>query len=76
MKGDGMAENEFEEEDVEINGDEITEDTDIVFFSNDAEEILRLCDNGDIFVHGRHAESDKAVVDGLREFLKKSGYIG
>jgi hypothetical protein len=76
MKGAGMAENEYEEEDVEINDDEMTEDTDIVFFSNDAEEILRLCDNGDIFVHGHLAENDKDVVDGLREFLKKSGYIG
>jgi ABC-type polysaccharide/polyol phosphate transport system ATPase subunit len=76
MKGDGMAANEHEEEDVEINDDEMTEDTDIVFFSNDAEEILRLCDSGDIFVHGRLAENDKEVVDSLREFLKKSGYIG
>lgn len=71
-----MAKNEHEEEGMEIKDDEITEDTDIVFFSNDAEEIVRLCDNGDIFVHGRLADSDKAVVDGLREFLKKSGHIG
>ena len=76
MKGRGMADNEDEEAGMEINDDEITEDTDIVFFSNDAEEILRLCDNGDIFVHGRLAENDKDVVNGLREFLKKSGHIG
>jgi hypothetical protein len=71
-----MAENEHEDEDREIIDDEMTEDTDIVFFSNDAEEILRLCDNGDIYVHGNLVENDQDVVDGLREFLKKSGYIG
>ena len=71
-----MVENEDEEAGMEINDDEITEDTDIVFYSNDAEEILRLCDNGDIYVHGHLAENDKDVVDGLREFLKRSGYIG
>lgn len=76
MKGYGMAENENEEAGMEINDDEITEDTDIIFYSNDAEEILRLCDNGDIHVHGHLAENDKDVVDGLREFLKRSGYIG
>ncbi|MCX5900672.1 MAG: hypothetical protein NTX06_08060 [Proteobacteria bacterium] len=71
-----MAENEDEDAGMEINEDEITEDTDIIFYSNDAEEILRLCDNGDIHVHGRLAENDKDVVEGLREFLKRSGYIG
>ena len=71
-----MAENEHEDDDREIIDDEMTEDTDIVFFSNDAEEILRLCDNGDIYVHGNLVENDQDVVDGLREFLKKSGYIG
>ena len=76
MKGHGMAENDNEEAGMEINEDEIIEDTDIVFYSNDAEEILRLCDNGDIHVHGNLAENDKDVVEGLREFLKKAGYIG
>ena len=72
-----MAENENEEAaGMEINDDEITEDTDLIFYSNDAEEILRLCDNGDIHVHGNLAENDKDVVEGLREFLKKAGYIG
>lgn len=41
-----MAENENEEAGMEINDEEITEDTDIVFYSNDAEEILRLCEIG------------------------------
>jgi len=76
MKGDGMAESENEDEGREIIDDEMTEDTDIVFFSNDAEEILRLCDNGDIYVHGNLVENDQDVVAGLREFLKKSGHIG
>ena len=71
-----MAESENEDEGREIIDDEMTEDTDIVFFSNDAEEILRLCDNGDIYVHGNLVENDQDVVAGLREFLKKSGHIG
>lgn len=71
-----MADDEREEEPLELADDEITEDTDIAFFSADGEEILRLCDNGDIKVRGNLAENDKAVVDGMREFLKNSGYIG
>jgi len=71
-----MADNEHEEEGMELSDEELTEDTDIVFFSNDAEEMLRLCDNGDIYVHGNLADNDKDVVEGLREFLNKSGYIG
>jgi hypothetical protein len=65
-----------EEEGVELPEEELVEDTDVVFFSADGDEILRLCDNGDIFVHGSLAENDKAVVDGLREFLKNAGQIG
>ncbi|GEM_PF-3449446 len=72
-----MAEDEKNEDEagMEISDDELTEDTDIAFFSADGEEILRLCDNGDIFVHGNLAENDKAVVDGMREFLKNTGHI-
>lgn len=39
------------------------------------QEILKLCDNGDIFVKGRLAENDKEVVDALREFLKVQGFL-
>jgi hypothetical protein len=70
-----MADNE-EDEGIDLPDDELVEDTDVVFFSADGEEILRLCDNGDIFVHGSLAENDKAVVDGLRAFLKNAGQIG
>ena len=38
-------------------------------------EILKLCENGDIFVKGRLAENDKEVVEALREFLKAQGFI-
>lgn len=44
-----------------------------IFFlqvDNSNQEILKLCENGDIFVKGRLAENDKQVVDALREFLK------
>lgn len=66
---------DHEDEGMDLPEEELTEDTDIAFFSTGGEEILRLCDNGDIFVHGRLADSDKAVVDGLREFLQNSGKI-
>ncbi len=71
-----MAEDEQKEEPLELDDDEITEDTDIAFFSAGGEEILRLCDNGNILVHGKLAENDQTVVDGMREFLKTSGHIG
>jgi translation initiation factor 2 beta subunit (eIF-2beta)/eIF-5 len=37
--------------------------------------ILKLCPNGDIFVHGKLVENDKEVVEGLRDFLLKQGLI-
>jgi hypothetical protein len=39
------------------------------------EEILKLCENGDIFVKGKLIENDKEVVDALREFLKSHNFI-
>ena len=39
------------------------------------DEILRLCENGDIFVKGKLIENDKEVVDALREFLKSHNFI-
>lgn len=48
-----------------------------IFFMQDkgTNEILKLCENGDIFVKGRLAENDKEVVDALREFLKGQGFL-
>jgi hypothetical protein len=47
-------------------------DQNSIFIGKDREnnEILKLCENEDIFVKGRLAENDKEVVDALREFLK------
>lgn len=49
----------------------------IFFLQEDSQkrEILKLCQNGDIFVNGRLAENDKEVVDALREFLKGVGFL-
>lgn len=41
----------------------------ILFKGSDGNEIIRLEPNGDIFVHGRKAENDKEIVDGLRTLL-------
>ena len=42
---------------------------------NAGREILKLCENGDIFIKGKLAENDKEVVDALREFLKGQGFL-
>lgn len=42
---------------------------------NAGREILKLCENGDIFVKGKLAENDKEVVDALREFLKGQVFL-
>jgi hypothetical protein len=49
-----------------------------IFFSQvdtSNREILKLCENGDIFVKGKLAENDKEVVDALREFLRGQGFL-
>lgn len=33
-------------------------------------EVLKFCENGDIFIQGRLAENDNDVVEGMRKFLK------
>jgi hypothetical protein len=40
-----------------------------------SQEILKLCENGDILVKGKLAENDKEIVDALREFLKGQGFL-
>jgi len=48
-----------------------------IFFMKDKEgnEVLKLCEYGDIFIKGRLAENDKEVVDALKEFLKSQGFL-
>jgi hypothetical protein len=47
----------------------------IHFFTNEKNEIIKLCDNGDIFVKGKLIENDKEVVGAMREFLKTQGFL-
>lgn len=42
---------------------------DIRFVVGD-KDILKLCENGDIYVNGNLAENDKEVVDALRIFIQ------
>jgi len=46
----------------------IPQEQNTIFFMQDkgTNEILKLCENGDIFVKGRLAENDKEVVDAMR----------
>jgi len=40
-----------------------------ITFSTNGKEVLKLDENGDIFVKGNLVENDKDVVDTMREFL-------
>jgi len=55
----------------------IPKEKNTIFFiqDNGAREILKICENGDIFVKGKLAENDKKVVDALRKFLKGHGFL-
>ena len=44
-------------------------------FYTSTTEILKLCENGDIFVKGKLIENDKEVVEALREFLHLQGFL-
>lgn len=44
-------------------------------FYTSTNEILKLCENGDIFVKGKLIENDKEVVKALRLFLLEQGLI-
>ena len=41
----------------------------------DAEEVLRFEPGGDIYIRGKLVENDKDVVEGIRAFLRDSGYM-
>ena len=45
-----------------------------VFYSKNT-EMIKLCQNGDIFVKGKLIENDIEVVDAMREFLKMQNII-
>ena len=60
--------------DLKLIGKEIESNT-IRFFTDENNEIIKLCDDGDIFVKGKLIENDKEVVDAMREFLKTQGYL-
>ena len=56
----------------------LPEEQNTIFFlqvDKSNQEILKLYENGDIFVKGNLAENDKEVVDALREFLKGQGFL-
>lgn len=45
------------------------------FNGQQGREMLKFMPNGDIFVQGRLAANDTEVVDGIREWLKASGFF-
>jgi hypothetical protein len=60
--------------DLKLTGKEFQSNT-IIFYTNVDNEMIKLCDNGDILVKGKLIENDKEVVDAMREFLKTQGYL-
>jgi hypothetical protein len=64
-------------ENIKLTSSDATESNTIVFTEDKGiTPILKLCQNGDIFVKGKLIENDKEVVDALREFLKFQGVVG
>ena len=51
-----------------------TSPSDITFII-EGSNIMKLCQNGDIFIKGHLVKNDLEVVEGMREFLVKSGAI-
>ena len=47
----------------------------IKFFTDHSTEVLKFCENGDIYVKGKLTENDKEVVSALREFLRSQGFL-
>ena len=47
----------------------------IIFSTSNGNELVKLCDSGDIFVKGKLIEKDKEFVSAMREFLKTQGYF-
>ena len=49
---------------------DIEPNTIIFHVGNETEPILKLCQNGDIFIKGKLVENDLEVVEGMRKFLE------
>ena len=49
----------------------------ITFHTGDrTEPMIKLCQNGDIFIKGKLVVNDLEVVEGMREFLEKANSKG
>jgi len=46
-----------------------------IVFTQTNKEIIKFCENGDIFVKEKLVENDKEVVAALRDFLKETGFL-
>ena len=51
------------------------ESSTITFNTSEMVEIIKLHENGDIFIKGKMVENDKEVVNAMREFLIDSGHL-
>jgi hypothetical protein len=55
---------------------DIEPSTIIFHVGSETEPILKLCQNGDIFIKGKLVVNDLEVVEGMREFLEKANSNG
>ena len=60
---------------MKINRPKDLESSTITFNMTDTTEIIKLHENGDIFIKGKMIENDKEVVNAMREFLIDSGHL-
>lgn len=68
--------NKIKMEDMTIKQSDLESNTISFITADETEPIIKLCQNGDIFVKGKLVENDLEVVEGMREFLKKSNSYG
>jgi hypothetical protein len=59
-------------ENLTIKKSDLESNTISITTENEKEPIIKLCQNGDIFVKGKLVENDLEVVEGMRELLKKA----
>ncbi len=63
-------------EEITIKQSDLESNTISFITADETEPIIKLCQNGDIFVKGKLVENDLEVVEGMRDFLKKANSNG
>ncbi len=62
--------NKIKMEEITIKQSYLESNTISFITADETEPIIKLCQNGDIFVKGKLVENDLEVVEGMRKFLE------